>query len=121
VLTRRNVYDPASGGLIRAQEVDAAGTVVSEIKYAYDGLGRAASYTDADGNVSTATFDLMDWPLVTTDGKATRTYSYDHEEGVATSVAYTQQNCGTEDCTLFSESVSQSVHDQWRLRATSLS
>lgn len=41
-------------------------------------------YTDATGTVSTTTYDLLDRPLVTTDGKGTQTRAYDPTSGLLT-------------------------------------
>ncbi|MEV8514762.1 DNRLRE domain-containing protein [Dactylosporangium sp. NPDC051484] len=73
----RNVYDQASGQLLRTQSLDGTGAVTAEIVRAYDTLGRQTSYTDADANTSTTTYDLASRIATTTDGKTTRTYTYD--------------------------------------------
>jgi RHS repeat-associated protein len=166
VSVRRNVYDKVTGTLSKVQEIGTGNAVVSEVSYGYDDLGRPTSYTDADNNVSTTTYDILDRPATSSDGKATRTYAYDegtsrggqvtsvvdsqlgtftasyntngevtaqtwpngvrttldlNEEDVATGITYSQPGCGADDCTLFSEQVAQSVHDQWRTRTSSLS
>ncbi|MFI0796090.1 RHS repeat-associated core domain-containing protein [Micromonospora rubida] len=74
---RRNVYDLASGKSVRTQSLNGAGTVTAEVVRAYDSLGRRTTYTDADGNVSTVTYDLLSRPATVSDGKATQTYTYD--------------------------------------------
>ncbi|NES15310.1 MULTISPECIES: RHS repeat-associated core domain-containing protein, partial [Micromonospora] len=88
----RNVYDQATGQLLRIQSV-VGGTVTAEIIKQYDTLGRQTSYTDADGNVSTTTYDLLGRTATSHDGKAQRTYTYDggsERRGLLTSVDDTQ-------------------------------
>ena len=92
VPVQRNVYDPASGLLVRVQSV-VGGTVTAEIVKRYDTLGRLISYTDADGVVSTTTYDLMGRVATSDDGKAQRTYAYDEgteRRGLLTSVRDSQ-------------------------------
>lgn len=48
----------------------------------YDALGRATEYTDADGNTSTVTYDLLGRPVTTDDGKGTQTRTYDPTSGL---------------------------------------
>jgi len=74
---RRTVYDAPSGQAVRSQTLDASGTVTAEIIRTYDTLGRQTSYTDADGNISTTTYDIDSRVATTNDGLATRTYTYD--------------------------------------------
>jgi RHS repeat-associated protein len=85
VPVERNVYDPVTGLLLKSQSV-VAGNVTAEIVRGYDTLGRVTSYKDADGNVSTTEYDLLGRQSKTTDGKGTRTYTYDYR-GFLTSVA----------------------------------
>jgi RHS repeat-associated protein len=90
---RRNVYDVVSGNLLRTQSVNGSGTVTAEIVRGFDGLGRQSSYTDADGNVSTLTYDLGGRVATASDGKGTRTYTYDgsaERRGLPTSVLDSQ-------------------------------
>ncbi|MGW5667690.1 DNRLRE domain-containing protein [Micromonospora sp. NPDC003776] len=92
VPTTRDVYDPASGQLVRTQSV-VAGTVMAELIRGYDALGRLTSYTDADGNTSTTTYDLLGRIATSNDGKAERTYTYDggtERRGLLTSVTDAQ-------------------------------
>ncbi|MFC9691851.1 DNRLRE domain-containing protein [Kribbella sp. NPDC056951] len=88
---QRNVYDPLTGNVLRSQSVS-AGTVTAEIVRTYDTLGRVTSYKDADGNLSTTTYDLLGRAATTSDGKATRTHGYDNR-GLLTSV--TDSHTGT--------------------------
>ncbi|MFD2768242.1 DNRLRE domain-containing protein [Micromonospora eburnea] len=91
----RNVYDQATGRLLRTQSVT-AGLVTSQVVKAYDTLGRQTSYTDADGVTSTTTYDLLGRVATSNDGKATRTYTYDggsERRGLLTAV--TDEQAGT--------------------------
>ncbi|GAA0506397.1 hypothetical protein Ade02nite_95240 [Paractinoplanes deccanensis] len=72
----RTVYDQGTGQAIRTQSL-IANQVTAELLRGYDTLGRQTSYTDADGVTSTTTYDVLDRPATTNDGKATRTYTYD--------------------------------------------
>jgi RHS repeat-associated protein len=86
------VYEPASGQVVRTQSLDAGNNVTAEVVRAHDTLGRLTSYTDADGNTSTATYDLSSQIATFYDGKATRTYTYDQgteRRGLPTQVADT--------------------------------
>ncbi|MBQ1021086.1 RHS repeat-associated core domain-containing protein [Micromonospora sp. D93] len=90
---RRNIYDQASAQLLRTQSVSSTGTVTSEIIRSYDTLGRQVSYTDADGIVSTTTYDLLSRAATFNDGKATQSYSYDtgsERRGLVTQVVDSQ-------------------------------
>lgn len=161
----RNVYDQATGRLLRVQSV-VSGLATAQVIKAYDGLGRQTSYTDADGVTSTTTYDLLGRVATSNDGKATRTYTYDggsERRGLLTSVddsqvgvfsgsydadggmtseswpngvqvatetdeagapvrlTYTKPGCPAADCTLYTESVVESPHGQWRKRTSSLS
>jgi RHS repeat-associated protein len=88
----RNVYDQASGQLLRTQSLDATDAVTAEVVRGYDTLGRQTSYTDADANTSTITYDLVSRVATANDGKATRTYTYDggtERRGLSTQVVDT--------------------------------
>jgi RHS repeat-associated protein len=50
----------------------------------YDKLGRPVEYLDADGNVSTASYDVDGRPTSATDGKGTQTRYYDATSGLLT-------------------------------------
>lgn len=74
---RRMVYDAATASLVRTEQLDAAGQVTAQITRVFDTLGRMISYTDADGVVSTTSYDIAGRAAASSDGKATRTYGYD--------------------------------------------
>ncbi|SCG70491.1 RHS repeat-associated core domain-containing protein [Micromonospora halophytica] len=161
----RNVYEQSTGRLLQVQQV-VGGLATAQVVKGYDGLGRQTSYTDADGVTSTTTYDLLGRVATSTDGKATRTYTYDggterrglltsvndsqagsfsgsydvdgnltsetwpngvqvatetDETGTQTGLTYTKPGCATADCTLYTESVVESAHGQWRERSSSLS
>lgn len=50
----------------------------------YDALGRPVEYLDADGNISTITYDIDGHPVSTTDGKGTQNLYYDATSGLPT-------------------------------------
>ncbi|WP_192580498.1 DNRLRE domain-containing protein [Micromonospora sp. ALFpr18c] len=161
----RNVYEPATGQLLRTQSV-ASGVATAQVIRAYDTLGRQTSYTDTDGNASTTTYDLLGRVATSNDGKAQRTYTYDggserrslltsiddtqagtfsggydadgnltsetwpngvqvtsetDEAGTQVGMTYVKPGCAATDCTLYSESVVESTHGQWRDHASTLS
>ncbi|MEV0429307.1 RHS repeat-associated core domain-containing protein [Micromonospora sp. NPDC050495] len=90
---RRNVYDQASGLLVRTETVNGSGMVTAQVVRGYDALSRSTSYTDADGNVSTTTYDIASRPSVINDGKGTRTLTYDggtERRGLPTQLADSQ-------------------------------
>lgn len=76
-----HVYDARTGRETETKTVDAGGATIKSIKRAFDNLGRQTSYTDANDNVSTTTFDLLSRPVVTNDGKGSQTRSYDPVTG----------------------------------------
>ena len=55
----------------------AAATVDSSIQRAYDPLGRTSSYTDANGQATTTTYDARGRTLTVNDGKGTTSVAYD--------------------------------------------
>ncbi|MEU0551373.1 RHS repeat-associated core domain-containing protein [Micromonospora sp. NPDC005979] len=88
----RNVYEPATGRLLRRQQV-VGGLATAQVEKGYDSLGRQTSYTDADGVTSITTYDLPGRVATSNDGKVTRTYTYDggaERRGLLTSVNDTQ-------------------------------
>lgn len=80
-------YDPATGRATTTQTTE--GGVTSTITRDYDALGRLAGYHDADTNNASVSYDLLDRPTTTNDGKGTQTFTYDtaiDPRGLATSV-----------------------------------
>ena len=76
VATQRLIYDNATGAMTATQQLDASGAVTAQVLRAYDTLGRITSYTDADGNTTTVTYDLASRQQTVDDGKATQTATY---------------------------------------------
>ncbi|MET7426409.1 RHS repeat-associated core domain-containing protein [Dactylosporangium sp. NPDC005555] len=75
--TTRTVYDNASGQAVRTESLDSGNNVTAKIVRVYDTLGRITSYTDADNTLSTTSYDLNSRVSSTTDGQATRAYTFD--------------------------------------------
>jgi RHS repeat-associated protein len=81
-------YDPATGRATTTQTTE--GGVTATVTRDYDALGRLSGYHDADGNNATTSYDLLDRPVTTSDGKGTQTLTYDtaiDPRGLVTSVA----------------------------------
>ncbi len=53
-----------------------------EVKTTYDKLGRPIAYEDADGNVSSASYDLIGRLVTSSDGKGIQTRTYDPTSGL---------------------------------------
>jgi RHS repeat-associated protein len=86
---QRHLYDQATGQLTHVQSLDSGNNVTADLITGYDTLGRTTSYTDADNNTSTTTYDIAGNTATTNDGKATRTYTYDggtERRGLATQI-----------------------------------
>ena len=77
----------ASSGEPATTSATYSDSVTRTISRVYDSLGRLTSYTDADGNLSTMTYDLLDRPATTNDGKGTQTWTYDSTTGLPTGLA----------------------------------
>lgn len=75
--TGRSVYSPQTGELTQSQSIGSGGQVLAYVERQYDTLGRLTSYRDADGNVSTMTYDIAGRVVTTNDGKASQTNEYD--------------------------------------------
>ncbi|MFI5935066.1 RHS repeat-associated core domain-containing protein [Actinoplanes sp. NPDC051494] len=96
VETRRMVYDVTTGYPVRTEQLDSSGQVTAKISRAYDSLGRVTSYTDADGSVSVTTYDIASREITITDGKGTRTHTYDdNTEGRGLLSQVTDSQVGT--------------------------
>ena len=88
--TTHTGYDPATGRATTTSSVSGGGTTTATITRHYDSLGRMDQYTDADSNLATTSYDLLDRPVTSNDGKGTQTFTYDtaiDPRGLATSVA----------------------------------
>lgn len=75
--TMEAYYDPSTGKETETRVLDGSGNVTSRVTRVFDTLGRITSYTDADNNVTTTTYDILSRPVVTNDGKGTQTRYYD--------------------------------------------
>jgi len=73
--TVTDTYSEHTGALI---EQAAEGRTITS---SFNPMGQLVSYTDADGNTSTYTYDVDGRPLTTNDGKGTQTYTYDKTTG----------------------------------------
>ncbi len=81
------VYDKTTGLPIEQKltcEVKCEGFDNQAVVTAYDKLGRAVQYTDADGSTSKTTYDLLGRPATVYDGKGTQTFGYDATSGLLT-------------------------------------
>lgn len=74
VPAQKDAYSTITG-LPSTTKMTVSGTTTT-ISRGYDALGRLASYSDADGNSSAYTYDIMNRPSTFNDGKETQTYSY---------------------------------------------
>jgi RHS repeat-associated protein len=82
------VYDPDTGAVDVVCQPD-CGSGNALIDYAYDDFGRQTSYADGAGVTSTTTYDVASRPVMTNDGKGSRTRTYDQNgerRGVVTQV-----------------------------------
>jgi tripartite motif-containing protein 71 len=69
-------YDSATGLLVEES------TSTKALKSAYNTLGELETYTDADGNVSTFSYDVDGRTEKTSDGKGTQSFTYDSTSGL---------------------------------------
>jgi RHS repeat-associated protein len=93
VAKQHSVYAQATGYLTGTQSLDASNNVTASISGGYDTLGRSTSYTDADGNTSTTSYDLLSRPATSNDGKGTQTFTYNgsgEKRGLPTQVVDSQ-------------------------------
>jgi RHS repeat-associated protein len=83
--TVTNEYNSTTGMLVKQS------TTVSEktqsLTSVFNSLGELTSYTDADGNVSSYTYDVDGRAETLNDGKGTDTYSYDTTTGAENKLA----------------------------------
>ena len=68
---------------IKKWKVDPS-TDSQETATGYDALGRPVEYLDADGNISTVSYDIDGRQVNTTDGKGTQNFYYDATSGLLT-------------------------------------
>jgi RHS repeat-associated protein len=72
----------ADSGNNRVQKWSTNGFDTQETTTAYDSLGRATIYKDADGNEAKTTYDFLGRPITQSDGKGTQTLRYDSVTGL---------------------------------------
>lgn len=75
----RTTYDAATGRAVELRTTTAQAT--RTLSQGYDALGRPTAYTDATGNVATTTYDRLNRPVTTNDGKGSQTRYYDGVTG----------------------------------------
>ncbi|MFF2268686.1 RHS repeat-associated core domain-containing protein [Cellulosimicrobium cellulans] len=75
----RTDYDPATGQVAATVTLNTAGTEIGRISTGYDAWGRAVSYTDTDGAVTTTTYDAAGRVAKVTDPIRSVEYGYDAE------------------------------------------
>ncbi|MDF9878217.1 RHS repeat-associated core domain-containing protein [Cellulosimicrobium cellulans] len=75
----RTDYDPATGQVAATVTLNTAGTETGRISTGYDAWGRAISYTDTDGAVTTTTYDTAGRVAKVTDPIRSVEYGYDAE------------------------------------------
>jgi RHS repeat-associated protein len=78
--TVKDEYNSETGALVK-QSTTSEGTTRT-LTSVYNSLGQFTSYTDADGNTSTYTYDIDGRPEKTNDGKGTQTVTYDTTRGL---------------------------------------
>ncbi|UTT57611.1 RHS repeat domain-containing protein [Cellulosimicrobium cellulans] len=75
----RTDYDPATGQVAATVTLNTAGAEIGRISTGYDAWGRAISYTDTDGAVTTTTYDAAGRVAKITDPIRSVEYGYDAE------------------------------------------
>ena len=83
----QTVYSTSTGMPVERKltcEVKCEGFDSQALITGYDKLGRSVEYLDADGNLSTVSYDLLGRPVTSTDGKGTQTRYYDSTSGLLT-------------------------------------
>ncbi len=76
----QHVYND-NGQEVETRSLNSNGTTYKSVYRSYDSLGRQIGYVDAEGNISTTSYDILSRPLVEGDPKSTRTNSYDGVTG----------------------------------------
>ncbi|MET8094439.1 RHS repeat-associated core domain-containing protein [Micromonospora sp. NPDC005220] len=93
--------------------------------YTYDGgaerRGLPTSVADSQTGTFTGSFDSEGTPVSQTWPNGLVVGITTDESGAARSITYTKPGCGQSDCTLYTETVTSSAHDQWRSRTSTLS
>ena len=86
VPTIRHNYSSTTGRETSTDSMTGS-TVNNTISHVFDSLGRETSYTDANGNISTTTYDVLSRPVQTANGKSTVTRTYDGLTGDLTGLS----------------------------------
>ncbi len=93
--------------------------------YSYDGgaerRGLLTSVTDSEGGAFSGSYDVDGNLTTETWPNGVQVTKETNETGTQVGLTYTKPGCLVEDCTLYTESVIESVHGQWRERASTLS
>jgi RHS repeat-associated protein len=76
-------YDPDTG--LPTGTTTGSGTSAVAITQTFNSLGEQTSYTDADGNTTTSTYDIDGNLHTVNDGKGTYTYTYDGTDAAGNS------------------------------------
>lgn len=95
--TTETYYD-SNGRITETRSLDALGAITARYTRVYNTLGQMTSYTDADGNTSTMTYDVLGRLVTSYDGKGTQTRTYDggsERRGLLTSLADTHAGTWT--------------------------
>ncbi|WP_198026021.1 DNRLRE domain-containing protein, partial [Cellulomonas bogoriensis] len=88
----RTEYDPSTGAVVATVAVGSGGQVMGRVRQGYDAWGRAVTYTDTDGRVTTTSYDAAGRVASVTDPTGTLTSTYDGEgerRGLVTSQTLT--------------------------------
>ncbi len=75
------LYNPANG-MPEIKRFSSSSCDTQEVKTTYDALGRVTKYQDADGGTATTSYDLLDRPVTTSDGKGIQARTYDPTSGL---------------------------------------
>lgn len=73
---QKTEYDSAGRPNV-VKSLDGAGNTLATLTTTFNSLGQATGYTDADGNASSFTYDVLGRVATTTDGKGSQTWTYD--------------------------------------------
>jgi RHS repeat-associated protein len=114
VAKQHTIYGQATGYTTITQSLDGSNTVIASISRDYDTLGRLSSYSDADGNTSTTTYDLLSRRASTNDGHGTQTIGYNgngEKRGLATQVVDSQAGTFTASYTIAGNLTTESRPD----------
>ncbi|WP_240742020.1 DNRLRE domain-containing protein [Micromonospora zingiberis] len=93
--------------------------------HTYDGgserRGLVTSITDSQAGTFTGSYDVDGNVVTETWANGVQVTNETDETGTQVGLTYVKPGCAADDCTLYTESVIESVHGQWRERASTLS